>query len=289
MAELPFILTYTAFVAPGCGGVARLAVGLTKRGDIAVIHDLPSEYASEEDGSNILIFDPFLLDPVPRSSARGSEFRWGGTVAAVRGWRGVIEHLAANEIVAFGTDGDTDGEYPWPATMELEGEGSVASDLVAAAWSGRPVLGIAQALAGLPDDVLVGLRDRYGSLRNDDTIRPLLRIMNTANELDVPFKDIVARAPRSALRLPAPLDASRRQRIGQGHQSRESCSEEKAGLAAFTLQPEDRGHHHAVAQSEPGNVSEHPNRAEHESWIFEGISRSLCPRTRASPHRGAQD
>ena len=26
MAEFPFILTYTAFVAPGCGGVARLLV-----------------------------------------------------------------------------------------------------------------------------------------------------------------------------------------------------------------------------------------------------------------------
>ena len=205
MAEFPFILTYTAFVAPGCGGVARLAVGLTKRGDIAVIHDLPSEYASEEDGSNILIFDPFLLDPVPRSSARGSEFRWGGTVAAVRGWRGVIEHLAANEIVAFGTDGDTDGEYPWPATMELEGEGSVASDLVAAAWSGRPVLGIAQALAGLPDDVLVGLRDRHRSLRSDDTIRPLLRILNKADDLDVPFEDIVARAHRFDFQLPSML------------------------------------------------------------------------------------
>ena len=178
MADFPFTLSYHSFGAPGCGGVSRLSVGLTAAGDIAVIDALPSEYDDEEDSGDIVYLNPVLSKAPPAKPTGGREFRRTRIIAAAQGWRGIINYLAQNEIVAFGTDGDTDGEYPWPATMELEGEGSVASDLVAAAWSGRPVLGIAQALAGLPDDVLVGLRDRYGSLRNDDTIRPLLRIMN---------------------------------------------------------------------------------------------------------------
>ena len=47
----------------------------------------------------------------------------GRIIAAAQDGRGIINCLAQNEIVAFGTDGDTDGEYPWPATMELESEG----------------------------------------------------------------------------------------------------------------------------------------------------------------------
>lgn len=205
MAELSFTLSYHSFGAPGCGGVSRLSVELTTAGDIAVIDDLPSEYDDEDDSGDIVYLNPTLSKSPPAKPDAGREFRRTGIIAAAQGWRGIINYIAQSEIVAFGTDGDTDGEYPWPASMELEGESSVASDLVAAAWSGCPVFDIARALAGLTDDVLNGLRDRHGSLRSDDIIRPLLRIMNTADELDVPFKDIVARAHRFDFHLPSVL------------------------------------------------------------------------------------
>jgi hypothetical protein len=201
MAEFPLILTYTSFGAPGCGGISRLAIGLTNRGDIAVIDDLPSEYEGEEDSNNITFFNPFLVETPPGPPVRGSEFRRTGTVPATRGWRGVIEYLAKNEIIAFGTDGDTSGEYPWPDRMHLEGKASVASDLIAVAWSGPPVRHIARALAILPDDMLEGLRARCGPLSGERTIQPLLRILNMAEEMSVSFPEIVARAHRFDFKL----------------------------------------------------------------------------------------
>ena len=123
MADFPFTLSYHSFGAPGCGGVSRLSVGLTAAGDIAVIDDLPSEYADEEDSGDIVYLNPVLSKAPPAKPTGGREFRRTRIIAAAQDGRGIINCLAQNEIVAFGTDGDTDGEYPWPATMELEGKG----------------------------------------------------------------------------------------------------------------------------------------------------------------------
>ena len=123
MADFPFTLSYHSFGAPGCGGVSRLSVGLTAAGDIAVIDALPSEYDDEEDSGNIAYHNPMLSKAPPAKPTGGREFRRTRIIAAAQGGRGIINYLAQNEIVAFGTDGDTDGEYPWPATMELEGKG----------------------------------------------------------------------------------------------------------------------------------------------------------------------
>ena len=123
MADFPFTLSYHSFGAPGCGGVSRLSVGLTAAGDIAVIDALPSEYDDEEDSGDIVYLNPVLSKAPPAKPTSGREFRRTRIIAAAQGWRGIINYLAQNEIVAFGTDGDTDGEYPWPATMELEGKG----------------------------------------------------------------------------------------------------------------------------------------------------------------------
>ena len=123
MADFPFTLSYHSFGAPGCGGVSRLSVGLTAAGDIAVIDALPSEYDDEEDSGDIVYLNPVLSKAPPAKPTGGREFRRTRIIAAAQGGRGIINYLVQNEIVGFDTDGDTDGEYPWPATMELESEG----------------------------------------------------------------------------------------------------------------------------------------------------------------------
>lgn len=195
MADFPLTLSYNYFGAPGCGGSSQLSIGITDRGDLSIVFDLPSEY--REFGQDNIVYLGVPGPAVDASRAKiECEFRRTASIPGSRGWRGVIDYLATNEVVAFFTDGDTSGEYPWPGSMEIVGAESVASDLIAAAWSGQPIVNIAQSLAHLPDDVLNTLRARCGSLRSDTVVRPLLRIWNKAYELDVPFGHIVHRAHR---------------------------------------------------------------------------------------------
>lgn len=196
MADFPLTLSYSYFGAPGCGGSTTLSISVDDRGNMSVDDDLPSEYCDPDETDA-------TSDPDVRPCA--GEFRRNAVLPASRGWRGVIDYLATNEIVAFFTDGDIRGEYPWPDSMDMEGAGSVASDLIAAAWSGSPLLDIVQALAQLPDTLLEALRVRCGSLCGRAVLQPLLRIWNHAQELDVPFEVIVGRAHRFDFHLPSML------------------------------------------------------------------------------------
>lgn len=44
MADFPLTLSYNYFSAPGCGGSSQLSIGITDRGDLSIVFDLPSEY-----------------------------------------------------------------------------------------------------------------------------------------------------------------------------------------------------------------------------------------------------
>ena len=161
--------------APGSGGTSRLSV-TSSRGHFLIIDELLGE---------------------------GPEFRRRGEVSVLQGWRGVVEHLSANCIVAYGTDGDTSGEYPWPASMAMRGRESIATDMVAMAWAGEPLLEMAQALAKHSDDDLEQLRARYGSLRSEAFVADLMRFRHWADELLVDPDDVLARAPRFGFDLRA--------------------------------------------------------------------------------------
>lgn len=201
MADFPITLSYDYFGAPGCGGSSTLSVDFAGNGDLKVVDDLPSEYAGPDD-------DDVAYLGIPKTAAGDTTpecdtaFRRTAIIPGSRGWRGVVEYLIANDIVAFFTDGNTGGEYPWPDRMGLLGVESVASDLIAAAWSGHPVAHIAQTLARLPDGILETLRDRCGPLRSATAIQSLMRIWQRAYDLDVPFDQIVDRAHRFNFELP---------------------------------------------------------------------------------------
>lgn len=119
-----------------------------------------------------------------------------GLVSAVQSWRGVVGFLAEQEACAFFTDGNIEGEYPWPDLMAVKGKENAAADLVAIAWAGEPLVEIAVALSKHSDEVLTALRERHGSLRRQDFLEEMLRIKRWADELSVDFTDIIDRGSR---------------------------------------------------------------------------------------------
>ena len=63
-------------------------------------------------------------------------------------------------MVAYDTDGDIAGEYPWPYTMDLKGRESLATDMISMAWAGDPLLDLAMAFAKHGDEDPEPLRAR---------------------------------------------------------------------------------------------------------------------------------
>lgn len=124
-------------------------------------------------------------------------------VDPAEGWRGIVRFLARQEACAFFTDGNVEGEYPWPDLMVVKAKENTATDLIAIAWAGEPLAGIAVALSKHTDEVLTALRGRHGSLRSRDFLEEMLRIRRWADELSVDLDTIVNRGPRFAFEFRA--------------------------------------------------------------------------------------
>lgn len=166
---MSFSLTYSFMGgAPASGGTSRLSVS-SRGGNYVIIAELVGE---------------------------GPDYRRNGAVPAEHGWRGVVAYLMANRIVAYDTDGDTTGEYPFPHLMVLKGRSSLATDMVALTWAGEPLVQFIQAISRQPGEEIERLRERYGSLRSEAFVNDLMRFRHWADELLVDPDDVIARGPR---------------------------------------------------------------------------------------------
>ena len=163
---LPLTIRFDYFGSPGTGGTSLLKLRATEDG-IKTSNGVPAEGLVSE-----------------------------GLVSSAVGWRGVVTFLAQNEACAFYTDGNTNGEFPWPDGMKMKTKENAATDLIAMAWAGEPLVTIATALCRHTDEELTDLRERYESLRGEDFIEGMLRIKRWADELSVDLDDIIARGPR---------------------------------------------------------------------------------------------
>jgi len=163
-----FSLTFDFFGAPGCGGSSRLSFAPSRQG-IVVIDELPGE---------------------------GPDFRRREVLPSSAGWRGVVDYLIRNSIVAYDTGGDLSGEYPWPYLMGLKGLDNLATDVIAIAWAGEPLSDVARVLSSLDDATLADQRLRHGSLRSEAFIGEVMRVKHWCDEMIVDFDDIIARGPR---------------------------------------------------------------------------------------------
>ena len=98
---LPLSFRFDYIGSPGNGGTSVLKLRATVDG-IKVIDGVPGEGLLSE-----------------------------GLVSAAQSWRGVVGFLAQQEACAFFTDGNIDGEYPWPDRMAVKGKENAATDLIA--------------------------------------------------------------------------------------------------------------------------------------------------------------
>lgn len=189
-----FSLSFTYFGgAPCSGGTSRISI-TRKTNDLLVIDQLVGE---------------------------GPDYERRATVPASHGWRGIVSYLAREEIVAYGTDGDMSGEYPFPHLMTPKGRDSLAADMVALAWAGEPLREFAKAFSQHSDTNIETLRSRYTSLRSEAFIDDLLRFKRWADHLCIDADDTLARSPRFGFDL-------REMRRDLIHTARVLNAEEKA-------------------------------------------------------------
>jgi hypothetical protein len=153
----PMSLSQAFFGAgPGLGGVARL--------------DLRNERERL-----VLIYTPDTTDDEYPPVRVASIVRRGN-------WRKLVRGLLSQEIVAFYTD-----EWNWPDTIEMDGQISLAAELLRLAWAGSPFSNLAGELIELSDEELVAFRRSLGSLSSR---RHLLRLCQMSDLLDRGFGDL---------------------------------------------------------------------------------------------------
>ena len=151
-------------------------------------------------------------------------------------WRSVLRAIEQHQAHALFTDGETGRQYPWPDRMEGAGTAGVFGELVALGWAGPPISDVAQALTKAADRQLLSLHTSAGPFTTRKFLRVMMRCDEAVRQAGYSLGDVVSKASKGQLDLPAIRLGTRRLTGLAAAESRLSAA--RAGWALFGFEAE---------------------------------------------------